>query len=225
MSLSFSLTDLSDFNETVTLYRPETGWTQQVRHATRINPGRSETGFPIATGIPQIRIVWFLPTTIATDLKRGDRIIDKDNREWILFDAIPYSRFNSIRCRCIHESLSPGANDYINLYRTESLTGQTEPGKTNLTLLASYVPAIIKSRHWKSERPTALPFKNVQDEIEFWVKSTLDLTVTDLVRSHQNGELYEIVAQTKPSLYSDWGTLTVRRLTGDHSHLRFPDEL
>lgn len=222
MSFIFPMTDLSDFSETVTLLRPQTGWSERVGRAMRIHPGRSETGFRSSSEIPHIKIIWFLPDNLKLNPARGDRIVDSVGRNWIIIDPIPYERFSAFRCRCIHETLSPGPDDYVNLYRVESLTGQSDSGQKNVTLLDHYVPAILHSQKWDNKRHAGIPIQTVQDEIVFWIKSDRDPTETDIVRWHRNGALYEIVSLTKPPIYSDWGILKVRRLTTDHARLNFP---
>lgn len=219
----FPMTQFSDFCETVTLVRPSSGQSMRIQKATQINPGKSETGFLASTSVPHVKTVWFLTARWGFEPQRGDRITDKTCRTWIIVEPVPYGRFNTWRCRCVHETLQPGPDDYADLFRMDSLNGQTAGQNQRLTLVAPRIAAIVYDQSQKSVRDNGLPIKKIDETIVFQVKTNADLTAADILRRKKDAAVYEIISRQFASLYSDWGQLTARRVVGDHGLWVFPN--
>ena len=221
MSFFYPMSDFSDFTQTVTVARPSSGLSKVVTRATQLHPGKSETGFFTSKLIPHVKTIWFIPKSVGFELRRGDRVIDREGRNWIIVEPIPYDRFDTYRCRCVHETLTPGADDYIDLFRLESFGGAGEEAVT----VAANIPAIVRSRNQTVERESDRPVKKLRDEIIFLVQSEIDLIRADILRRKGDRTLYEIISYETPPLHSDWGIITARRILGDHGDWHFPKDI
>lgn len=221
MSFFYPMSDFSDFTQTVTVLQRLTGESKVVTRATQLHPGKSETGFFTSKKIPHVKSIWFIPKSVGIELQRGDRVIDREGRSWIIVEPIPYDRFDTYRCRCVYETLTPEADDYIDLFQLESFGGALSEAVT----VAANVPAIVSSRVRTSERESDRPVKKLKDEILFLVKSEIDPVHADILRRKGDGSLYEIIVYETPPLQSDWGELTARRILGDHGDWHFPNDI
>lgn len=219
MSLFYPMEDFSDFTETVTVSRPKAGWTKTVYRATKINPGRSETGFLASKKVPHIKTIWSIPTSVGIDLQRGDRVTDESGRMWIIVEPVRHERFRTFRCRCVCETLEPGPDDFIDLYRLESFTDESAA----VTLVAANLVAVPYSQNWKTRREDVDTTKTVQDDLVFLVKTAIDLVAADVLRRKGDGAVYEILSTENAPLHSDWGELIVRRTVGRHGLDVFPN--
>lgn len=210
MSLYLPMSRFADIKETVTVSRPRSDWSVQVRDATQINPGKSETGFLASTSVPHIKTIWFLPMRPGVALSRGDRITDRFNRDWIIVEPIQYDRFDTWRCRSIHETLAPGPNDAADLLDAGQM------------LVARSIDAILYNRDQSVKRTETVSedelttVKTVEEKIVFQVKTAIDLTTVEYLRRKGENALYKVVACENAPVHSDWGRLTVQKIVSSN---------
>ena len=207
MSLFLPMPRFCDITETVVVRSLKTGVSTTVRAATQINPGKSETGFLASTSVPHVKTIWFLPMISRLTPQRGDRIIDRFGRVWIIVEPVPYDRFDSWRCRTVHETLTPGPNDRADLLNAAGI------------VIAAGIDAVPLNRDQSAkttetvndETQVVSTVRSVEEKIVFQVKTHIDLAEAASCRRKGETVPYNVVAFENAPIHSDWGKLTVQR--------------
>lgn len=208
MSLFLPMPRFCDITETVVVRNLKTGASVTVRGATQINPGKSETGFLASTSVPHVKTIWFLPMIPGLTPLRGDRIIDRFSRVWIIVEPVPYDRFDSWRCRTVHETLTPGPNDRADLLNATGIV--IAAGIDAIPFSGDQSAKSTETVNADTQAVTAT--RTVEKKIVFQVKTDIDLSVVTACRRKGETTPYDIIAFENAPSHSDWGKLTVRKI-------------
>jgi len=221
MTLFDSILLYCDFTETITLKNWISETCSVINHAACLNVGKSEKGFIVNNDIPHIKAVWYVSISEVSDsIVPHDRIIDHNNREWIVCEAVPINTLDVFRCRCIHECLPYGNDDMISIYRRVLLTDniQTDHG---FTLVKNNVIAVPKSVVSETKTVYSVPASKVVETIVLYVKSSVSVETADLIKD-KNDVWYEVISVINPDGLSDWGLVKAKRVTGNHNEWSLP---
>ncbi|MDO4587376.1 MAG: hypothetical protein Q4C95_08770 [Planctomycetia bacterium] len=211
-----------DFNEYITLYRPDTQLKMLCLKGLRVISNNAKANFSLNHPVPHIKAIWYLPAYEKTkNILKRDHIIDMKGHIWNVFECRHMLEQNIIKIKSFCETLIPKANDCVNIYRISTSNNSFGNSINNDSLIYSHVPAILEKHHENITEKKMLPVTKGLESIVMFIDKNVNLYLSDVI-VYQNNRIYEITEIDDILLSPSWQIIKAVRKTGLHGQWTCP---